>query len=336
MRSYFLTTALTLAAFAISASPSQAEDNAHIPASYMKPDGRVVVVGNDGLEKVLVGIASIVERSHPGLHYDFVLKGSSTGLPALAANATLFAPLTREARHAEISGFKQARGYEPVAVQIGYSGWGPRPNGKTPTAVYVSRSNVLASISMDDLSRVFSSGNSHGDLNLWGQLGEQGEASGRRIHLYGLHDDGSFATALRERLFDNHPYATRYEPLGSYASVLKAVSTDPYGIAIVGWVKPSDVPREVRLVPIKNEDGTLKTPARQTVASGSYPLSSGIYFYIDKAPGKPLDPLVRAWVDAALSREGQAVIAAQANTVEGYLPLASEDLSRQQEALKSF
>lgn len=336
MRAYYLVTALTVLASMNLTGASLAADAMHLSASYVEADGKVVVIGNDGLERVLTGIATIVGRSHPDLHYDFALKGSSTGLPALAAGATLIAPLTREARHTEIAGFKQALGYEPTAIKIGYSGWGPRANGKTPTAVYVSRANPLSEISMEDVARVFSSGSPHGDINLWSQLGEKGEAGKRHIHIYGLRDDGSFATSLRERFFDNRPYVFRYEPLESYAAVLEAISADPFGIAIVGWVKSTEVPNDVKIIPLKSADGKLETPRRQDVASGSYPLSSGIYFYFDKAPGKPLDPLVRAWVEAALSKEGQAVIAAQANTAEGYLPLAPEDISSEQAKINAL
>ncbi|GBR54949.1 phosphate binding protein [Neokomagataea thailandica NBRC 106555] len=307
-------------------------------AEAVQPDARhqVSIVGNDGLQKVLEAMMPLVKGAHSSAQYRFVLKGSSTGLPALAAGVALFAPITREARHAEISGFKQAKGYEPVAVKVGYAGWGPRQNGKTPTAVYVARSNALEAISINDLGRVFSAGSPLGDFNVWGQLGSKGDAAKRRIHLYGLRDDGSFATGLREHLFDNRPYAARYEPLESYASVLKAVVADPYGIAIIGAIKSSDVPRDVRLLPVRDKAGVLQTPSRQAVAGGAYPLSSGIYFYVDKAPGKPLDPLVKSWLNAALSDEGQSIIAQQSSTEEGYLPLAPEDLRKERAVLQAM
>lgn len=300
---------------------------------YVQADGAVAVVGSDGMGRLVTGIEAIVARAHPGPRYALIMAGSSTGLPALTAGATLLAPLSRQAWGGETAGFKQTHGYEPTAIRIGYAGWGPRPNGKTPSAVYVSTANPLPMISARDLGRAFSMGSPQGDINLWSQLGMAGEAGARRIHLYGVRDDGGFATAFRDRHFGKRPYAVRYEPLESYAAVLHAVATDPFGIAIVGWVDAAAAVNGVRILPIATKDGAAAGPDRAAVAAGRYPLSDDLYLYVDKAPGKPLDPLARAWIEAALSDEGQTLVAAQSDGEQGYLPLSASDLSAERAKL---
>ena len=61
--------------------------------------------------------------------------------------------------------------------------------------------------------------------------------------------------------------------------------------------------------------------------SGSYPLARFLYVYVNKAPGKPLDPLVREFARLMLSREGQ-----QAVVKDGYFPIpatvAKEELNK--------
>lgn len=52
----------------------------------------------------------------------------------------------------------------------------------------------------------------------------------------------------------------------------------------------------------------------------TYPLSQNYYVYLDRAPGKPLDPKVREFMRYILSREGQAAIARHGK----YLPLAED------------
>jgi phosphate transport system substrate-binding protein len=52
------------------------------------------------------------------------------------------------------------------------------------------------------------------------------------------------------------------------------------------------------------------------VKTGKYPLARFLFVYINKAPGKPLDPLVKEYVKLILSREGQEVA-----IKDGYLPL---------------
>lgn len=62
----------------------------------------------------------------------------------------------------------------------------------------------------------------------------------------------------------------------------------------------------------------------ETVLSGKYPLSRYLYLYINKAPNKPLDPMVREFVKFVLSREGQEVV-----VKDGYLPMSSTMAGKQ-------
>ena len=52
------------------------------------------------------------------------------------------------------------------------------------------------------------------------------------------------------------------------------------------------------------------------MTSGKYPLSRFLYVYVNKAPGKPLDPLPLEFLKLMLSKEGQEVV-----VKDGYMPL---------------
>ena len=52
--------------------------------------------------------------------------------------------------------------------------------------------------------------------------------------------------------------------------------------------------------------------------SGKYPLWRFLYIYVNKAPGKPLDPLVPEFVKLMYSKEGQEVV-----VKDGYMPLSA-------------
>jgi len=52
------------------------------------------------------------------------------------------------------------------------------------------------------------------------------------------------------------------------------------------------------------------------VYGGKYPLSRFLYVYINKAPNKPLDPIVREFIKYVLSQEGQQVV-----VKDGFLPM---------------
>jgi phosphate transport system substrate-binding protein len=57
----------------------------------------------------------------------------------------------------------------------------------------------------------------------------------------------------------------------------------------------------------------------EDVLSGRYPLSRFLYVYVNKAPNRPLDPLVREFVKFMVSREGQEIV-----VKDGYLPISAK------------
>jgi phosphate transport system substrate-binding protein len=46
----------------------------------------------------------------------------------------------------------------------------------------------------------------------------------------------------------------------------------------------------------------------EEVVEQKYPLSRVIYIYINRAPGKPIDPKLREFLKYVLSKEGQTVV----------------------------
>jgi len=55
------------------------------------------------------------------------------------------------------------------------------------------------------------------------------------------------------------------------------------------------------------------------VRSGAYPLWRFLFLYVNKAPNRSLDPLVREFVKLILSKEGQQVV-----VKDGYFPLPAD------------
>jgi len=73
--------------------------------------------------------------------------------------------------------------------------------------------------------------------------------------------------------------------------------------------------------------GAFSNGNYEDVKAGKYPLSRFLYVYVNKAPGKPLDPLTREFVKLVLSKEGQEVV-----IKDGYFPIpasvAREELNK--------
>jgi phosphate transport system substrate-binding protein len=55
-----------------------------------------------------------------------------------------------------------------------------------------------------------------------------------------------------------------------------------------------------------------------------------VYFYVNRVPGKPVDPKVKEFLSYVLSREGQDAVQRDAK----YLPLTSEVVRRQRKKLE--
>ena len=67
----------------------------------------------------------------------------------------------------------------------------------------------------------------------------------------------------------------------------------------------------------------------QTVLSGKYPLSRYLYLYINKAPNRPVDPLVREFIKYVLSQSGQQIV-----VKDGYLPITSSIVDKELDKLR--
>jgi len=289
-------------------------------ASYVRSDGSVYIVGNDGMEEMLNKLNELFAKTHPGIKFTMQLKGSSTGIGGLTAGVSAFAPMGREAWPTDVSGFREAFGYLPLDIRVGYDAY-TRPQHKNPPAIYVNAKNPLAGLTTAQITRIFTEGAAKGDITYWSQLGLKGEWVKRAIHLYGPPDEGGLATSLRTTLMEKHPFRHGYEALPKLADIVDAVAADPFGIALVGFFDAATVPG-VKLVPLaENEGGPFASPSYDEVHAGRYPYSPYLHFYVNRAPGKPLDPFVREYLRLVLSTEGQAIIAAQKDSDEGYVPL---------------
>jgi phosphate transport system substrate-binding protein len=70
-------------------------------------------------------------------------------------------------------------------------------------------------------------------------------------------------------------------------------------------------------------------PDAESIRSGRYPWSRPLYIYVNKAPGKPLPPLVNAFLHQVLSPQGQRRV-----SEAGYLPLSDSQMAQARAAIE--
>jgi phosphate transport system substrate-binding protein len=298
-------------------------------ASYVLPDGSIYIVGNDGMKGMLAKFNEIFARTHPGFKFTMLLEGSSTGIGGLTAGVSAFAPMGREAWPTDLSGFREFYDYLPTDLHIGRAGY-IRPGQKNPPAIYVNARNPLAGLTLEQVARIFTRGADKGDIARWNALGLGGDWGKRAIHVYGTRDDGGLPTSLRIALLGGRQFARSYEPLENFAAVIKAVAADPYGIGLAGWFNIEAFSANVKLVPLAAKDGVpYASPTYENVLAGKYPFSPHLHFYVNRAPDKPLDPFIKEYARLVLSKEGQAIIEAEKDGDEAYMPLNRTEVAEQ-------
>ena len=154
------------------------------------------------------------------------------------------------------------------------------------------------------------------DVATWGDLGLTGEWASRPLSLYGRNSASGTYGFFKEHVLQNGDYKDTVKEQPGSASVVQGVTNDRYAMGYSGiGYKTSGV----KVVPLaEKEGGAFSSGAYEDVVDGTYPLSRFLYLYVNRAPGKPLDPLVREFLKLVLSREGQEVV-----VKDGYLPLTA-------------
>ncbi len=75
----------------------------------------------------------------------------------------------------------------------------------------------------------------------------------------------------------------------------------------------------VRAVPLAEKAGASCVEATaENAYAGKYPLARFLFVYINRAPGKALDPLMREFVRFVFSKDGQEAV-----IKDGYFPVPS-------------
>lgn len=311
-----------LAAVVLAASAGGAEvkvDPALAPYRAVSGvSGNVSSVGSDTLNNLMTYWAELYNRYYPNAKVQIEGKGSSTAPPALIAGTAQLGPMSRPMKGTEIDQFEKKYRYKPTALRTSVDA----------LAVFVNKDNPVKCLSLAQVDAIFSKTRRQGgreDIRTWGQLGLTGEWASRPISLYGRNSASGTYGFFKERVLKNGDFKDQVKEQPGSASVVQGVTVDRYAIGYsgIGYATAG-----VRAVPLsEREGGRCVEPTPDNAYSGTYPLARFLYVYVNKAPGKPLDPLVREFVRLIFSREGQEAV-----VKDGYFPvpasIAKEELSK--------
>jgi phosphate transport system substrate-binding protein len=271
--------------------------------------GNLSSVGSDTMNNLMTLWGEGFGKFYPNVKLQIEGKGSSTAPPALIAGTAQLGPMSRPMKGTEIDQFEKKFGFKPVGLR----------SSVDALAVFVNKDNPIKCLTVEQVDAIFSKSRRHGykeDIKTWGQLGLTGDWAKRPLSLFGRNSASGTYGFFKEHMLKNGDYKDEVKEQPGSASVVQGATVDRFAIGYsgIGYATAG-----VRAVPLAEKAGAACVEATADNAySGRYPLSRFLYVYINKAPGKPLDPLMREFVRFMFSKDGQEAV-----IKDGYYPVPS-------------
>lgn len=311
-----------------------------------------------GLGGVLARWEQAFRAIQPQIRFEDHLPTSDAAIPALVTGVADLAPDGGEPTLTENLSFYETYGYYPTEVIVA-TGAFDVPGRSNGIVVFVNAANPLTHLTLAQLDGIFGAQRSAGmrgfqwtpsdgrgpetNIRTWGQLGLSGEWANQPIQTYG-HAPSGTTRFFQWKVFKNgdkwNPNYREYvetgskmiadedrarQRLGLQHMLREELAHDRYGIAWTVMPQAKDV-AGIKVIALAERAGNpYVTPSRASFQDRSYPLARNIYIYLNRPPGKALDPKLREFLRYIVSREGQEIVASDGN----YLPL-TQQVAREQ------
>lgn len=277
--------------------------------------GNVNSIGSDTLNNLMTLWAEGFRKQYPNVKIQIEGKGSSTAPPALIEGTAQLGPMSRTMKDTEIDAFERKFRYKPTAFPVAIDA----------LAVYVNKDNPVKGLTMAQVDAIFSKSRRRGhneNIQLWKQAGVVEGLGTNPISIYGRNSASGTYGFFKDHALKNGDFKDEVKEQPGSASVVQSVSEDQSGI---GYSGIGYLTSNVRAVPLAEKDGMpFMEASQQNADNGSYPLWRHLYLYVNKAPNKPLDPIVGEFIKFIYSKEGQQVA-----VKDGFFPLKSSTMEKE-------
>jgi phosphate transport system substrate-binding protein len=160
-------------------------------------------------------------------------------------------------------------------------------------AVIVNRRNPVRTLAKDQIAQIF-----QGTIGNWLQVG----GSDGAIHLYARDDKSGTYDTFLTLVLGNAPLAASATRVEDSRKLSDAIAQDPNAIGFIGLTYV----QETEALAVYENGAAALLPTPFTVATEDYALSRRLFLY---TPAQPRQELARRFVDFALSRLGQNIVA---------------------------
>ena len=286
--------------------------------------------GNPSMAALVRAWSEGFSHAHPEWKVEARLTATGLAMPGLYTGAADIALFGRDTNVTDNDGFEHVLNYPPLRIELA-TGSLDVPGKSCALAVFVSRDNPLTQLTLAQLDALFGDEfrRGHTPIRRWSELGVTGALAAKPISLYGYDPRSGPGVFFRHVALNDSQkmhgetyaeFSDHKNPDGSVrragAQAIAALARDPAGIAIA---TPGDANSVVKMVAIAADDrGPFFLPTNETLIARSYPFARPVFACVNRPPGAPFDPKVRAFLAFVLSDDGQRALAASS----GYLPLS--------------
>ncbi|MDI3543692.1 MAG: phosphate transport system substrate-binding protein [Candidatus Atribacteria bacterium] len=215
--------------------------------------------------------------------------GSGVGISSLLDGVTNVAMASRQMKEEEWQKAKD-KGLDIREIEI----------AKDALSVIVNSLNPISEIDIDTLQKIYI-----GEINTWQELGVA--LDGEIVVISRDTNSGTFEV-FNEHVLKGKELTERALRLPSNQAVLNEVVSNSNAIGYVGLGYVEQGGNKIKALVV---NGVEASPEK--ALSGEYPLSRGLYLYVNGEP----QGAVKKFIDFVLSAEGQAIV-----EEEGFIPLS--------------
>src|SRR6266496_797306 len=298
--------------------------------------GTIRIWGNDRMETLMKYWQEGFRKDQPNVRFDTNLIGTGTGMAGLYTSVADVAVMGRDATPSEIMAFEWVFRYKPLGVEVA-TGSLDVPGKGFAVAVFVNKDNPLSKLTLAQLDAIFGSEHLRGPRNIrtWGDLGLTGGWKDKPINPYGYDTETNTGSFFKRLVFngsdkwncDLKEFADLTKPNGALSDasdqILGALAHDRYGIAYANLRYANRLVKSIALAP--TDDAPYYEPIKLNLIQRKYLLTRGASIYINREPGKPINPTVKEFLRYILSQEGQQAVAREGD----FLPLSEETVREQ-------
>jgi phosphate transport system substrate-binding protein len=252
-----------------------------LAAAYLRDRGASNVYIKPGSSPEIKTVYGTLPGSILPVEINISARGSATAFTSLADSSCDIGMASRRVKPDEADKLKALGPMTGAANEhvLGLDG----------IVVIVSPQNPLNEISADELARIYT-----GAETRW--------PNGTAISIYARDDKSGTYDTFKSLVLAGKPLSKSAERFEDSSALSDAVAADPGGIGFIGLA----FVRNAKALAVSDLGSKPLLPTSLTVATEDYVLSRRLYLY---TPAQSGNPNVREFVQFALSRSGQQVVA---------------------------